>query len=244
MVSYSAHQHLDTFRLFYYEGEQNILHYESKRLLPKRQTTAEDLSVVSEKRYWSLLAVLKLVFWFSPPPTQGEPVVPMLIAPSVTPSRGPPELNAHNPAVRKIFFNEDTYEVLDVEQWSLDLNKHGDDTIETLKWEKIYSYRSTYDIDYVNAEELHLLAEDFKEYASEKFHVYYELTHVQTEHESNGPCDNDCKVAHICSIEEVYFEDYDRCLEELDISGTAQFNSAGLLLTVLLGSLLGLMRIL
>ena len=51
----------------------------------------------------------------------------MFISPSVTPWRVPfsdgTKTPPHNPAIRRFIIDEDTYEVVDYEQYSLDLEK-------------------------------------------------------------------------------------------------------------------------
>lgn len=170
--SYSAHQHLDTFRIFYKEG---------------------------------------------------EPVLGMLVAPSVTPWRarvGATYISiAHNPAIRRIMFDDVTYELTDVEQYYLDLPKAN--TEQDPEWEKLYSFQQMYGLERVNGRTLHkLVTEDFLEINSSKFFQYYQANAVNAHHESNKPCDEQCQRQHVCAITKVGYQQFDSCLR--DVSTTRQ----------------------
>ena len=140
----------------------------------------------------------------------------MLVTPSVTPWRarvGPSYVaNAHNPAIRKIMFDEDTYELTDVVQYYLDLPQADDVDAE---WQELYKYSELYGVSKVDAQSLHnLVVEHFKENNSSKFYNYNVMNTVNAIHASNKGCDCECQHEHVCAIVNVHYEKFDRCLED------------------------------
>ncbi len=146
----------------------------------------------------------------------------VLIAPSLTPWRarlpGGRRGKARNPGVRKIYYGTTNFRLTDVEQFYLNLNEANDQ--ENASWRRLYSFRSLYGLEDVSTQELHDLAEDFKEHASEKFHDYYKMSSVAAREPSNGPCSCRCKFEHICSIQNVDYKDHGGCMESYTCSGT------------------------
>ncbi len=146
----------------------------------------------------------------------------MLIAPSVTPWRarigGGRVAEARNPGVRKIHYHTTNFRLTEVEQFYLNLDEANQQ--EDANWRRLYSFRSLYGVENVSAQELHDLAEDFKEYASEKFHDYYKMNSVAAREPSNVPCSCRCKFEHICAIQNVEYEDFDECMETFTCSGS------------------------
>lgn len=68
-----------------------------------------------------------------------------------------------------------------------------------------------------NPSPLQVLLEDFKTFASEKFHLYYDMNAVSISGDANldrPPCSCSCKSNHICSMEFIDLDGYEECIAD------------------------------
>ena len=149
----------------------------------------------------------------------GEPVTVLLVAPSVTPWRAriTPTIikQARNPALRSIIYDTETLQILDVQQYFVNLtdaNLKGE-----VNWELEYSFTNSYNVVDVSPQSIKGLLDDFKTEAEHrKFMTYYDHVTVMVNHPESVPksCDCNCKRGHICSIQHVDVTAYDKCIED------------------------------
>ena len=144
----------------------------------------------------------------------------LLVAPSVTPWRAriyaDIRAGAHNPGVRKLYYNTDDGRISDIDQYYLSLPDAND--LGTAVWEKLYSYTDAYGIDDVTASSLHELMTWFNSTAGEEdFQQYFDHNSVGVDHFSVTPdCDCDCKRLHLCSMRYVNYDEFNACYSNVE----------------------------
>jgi len=150
----------------------------------------------------------------------------IFLAPSITPSRAPRRDGslgpAHNPAMRRIYYNTTSpYTVVDIEQFYLPLTETNRvitdpaSTNLTQPWKLLYTYRRSYDIPDVSGRSLSKVLSTFKTSDSAaQFHAYHLYNTVGSTHHSNVPCDCACKYAHLCAIEHIDYGASDACIAQ------------------------------
>ena len=111
-----------------------------------------------------------------------------------------------------------------------------------LKWYQSYRFTSIYQVSDIQPATLHSLLEEFKEFANEKFHHYYEAVYTDTTNvDGYMPCGCDCKTSHLCAIEHVDYDAYEQCIDDGDISCDAtkpQFLGALIVMSYIVTKLL------
>ena len=152
----------------------------------------------------------------------GNPVSTIFVAPSVTPWRArlseSTRSMAHNPGIRKVFFDDDQGYVDNIEQFFLNLPKANQD--QAAQWLRLYTFKGLYaGVNNLTSRALHQLIESFKEYGDNDFHIYYDQFSVGARHISNEPCSCMCKFTHICSMQSVNYTDFDACIKHIACDG-------------------------
>ena len=114
-------------------------------------------------------------------------------------------MGSFNPSVRLYKYNRITGAILDYEQFYLNLLE----TNEIADWQLEYRAVETYNLSDLSAKNLKILVGRFKEDADlfQKYHVYNSVSRDQS------ACTVQSKQRHICSMLEIDFKEFDRCLE-------------------------------
>nr|XP_018902654.1 PREDICTED: acid sphingomyelinase-like phosphodiesterase 3b [Bemisia tabaci] len=142
-----------------------------------------------------------------------RPVSTIFIAPSVTPKRSPNGVN--NPGLRLYKFNKDTGQVLDYNQYYLDLSVANKD--EKAEWTSEYNLTSYYEFkqstfEPVSAEQMDQLAESFIVPADyDLFYKYYVANSVKAL-QNDAVIPHSTINAHYCAITQIDFSMYHNCL--------------------------------
>lgn len=147
----------------------------------------------------------------------GDPVHVTYISPSITPWRygdGP----AHNPALRKVVYSKTSFEVLEIQQYYLDLKEANEN--QNAVWKHAYKFTTLYNLADMSPASLHGLLERMKRTQSMEFDRYYDMNTVNTDHYSIKKCDCTCKAKHLCSIEYINYADFDQCFARLEPCST------------------------
>lgn len=140
-----------------------------------------------------------------------NPVVPMFLAPAVTPwFSSLPGVGSNNPGIRLYKYSRQTRHIVDYTQYFLDLtaaNTAGRDN-----WTVEYRVTEAYGISAVDAASLDDVVKKFANDArsSDLFGRYFLYNSVSRDH---SECSGLCKRRQICAASEVEFDDYSRCLE-------------------------------
>ena len=134
------------------------------------------------------------------------PKIPIFLAPPVSPRDNFDRegVGSFNPSVRLYKYNRTTGAILDYEQYYLNLLE----TSETADWQLEYRAVETYNLSDLSAESLKTLAGRFREDADlfQKYYLYNSVSH------DRSPCTVQSKRRHVCSILEIDFKDFDRCM--------------------------------
>lgn len=154
--------------------------------------------------------------------SDGKPVVTLLISPSVTPWRWPGgSAPPRNPALRVIKYenNDGNIYLTDYDQYYLDLKKANEGTVV---WSKEYTFTLSYEVaKNVSAEALHAVLNNFRKFANDDFHNYFERNSVQINKAEDKPlgikyaCSLRCKWVHLCTIQHVDLDPYNLCLDDI-----------------------------
>ncbi|XP_070571497.1 acid sphingomyelinase-like phosphodiesterase 3b [Ptychodera flava] len=146
---------------------------------------------------------------------QDRAVSSLLLAPAVTPwNTTLSGVGPNNPGIRLLEFDRDTWEILDIKQYYLNLSKT--ESSSEPEWILEYSAAEEYNIPDVTTESLQKLVDSFGDKESDNFQKYYLYNSVSYD---QGKCDDQCKTEQICAITKVDFEDYSTCLAEGAVDG-------------------------
>ena len=97
----------------------------------------------------------------------------------------------------------------------IEFQANDDDVVD---WRPTYRFTSLYTVQDIQPATLHELLEEFKEFANEKFQRYYDAVYTNTIVDGYEPCGCDCKTSHLCAIEHVNYDAFDKCYDDGDIS--------------------------
>ncbi|PSN35949.1 Acid sphingomyelinase-like phosphodiesterase 3b [Blattella germanica] len=118
---------------------------------------------------------------------------------------------ANNPGLRLYKFDTDTGQVLDYQQYYLDLTAANQR--EIAEWQTEYNLSDYYGLREVSAQELHRLVENFATPdGTSLFSRYYRANSVRM-HQSTSTCDASCAHTHYCAIKGLDYEDFRNCLD-------------------------------
>ncbi|XP_072211412.1 acid sphingomyelinase-like phosphodiesterase 3b isoform X2 [Excalfactoria chinensis] len=139
----------------------------------------------------------------------GAPINVMFLAPRVTPWKTtlPGVTNgANNPGIRVVDYDADTLQVQDVVTYYLNLT-HANLLVPT--WEEEYRLTSAFQVSDGSARSMQTVLERISKDAK-YLQQYYEFNSVRYD---LTPCEETCRVDHVCAIREIDFSRYEECLE-------------------------------
>ncbi|KAJ8870069.1 hypothetical protein PR048_029080 [Dryococelus australis] len=141
----------------------------------------------------------------------GAPVSWLFIAPALSPRRTPS--GANNPGIRLYKFDTISGQVLDYEQFYLNLVSANQR--HQAEWLAEYNLTSYYGLPDVTAATLSDLAERFiTQEGAPLFARYYRVNSVRQPSSSDpAGCDASCTLSHYCAITRVDYTEFHSCLE-------------------------------
>ncbi|XP_059686659.1 acid sphingomyelinase-like phosphodiesterase 3b [Gavia stellata] len=167
----------------------------------------------------------------------GSPINVMFLAPGVTPWKTtlPGVSNgANNPGIRVIDYDPDTLQVLDMVTYYLNLT-HANMMASTWEeefptWEEEYRLTEAFQVPDGSAHSMQTVLERISK-DPHYLQQYYEFNSVRYD---LTPCEETCRIDHVCAIREVDFTKYNECVK---ISSSASAVTSGwlLLFCLLLG---------
>ncbi|KAL3864256.1 hypothetical protein ACJMK2_005957 [Sinanodonta woodiana] len=145
----------------------------------------------------------------------GDPVIPVFIAPSVTPWRYKPE---HNPAIRLVSYDRQTGQHLDIEQYYLDLPEAN--AKQTATWKLEYKATQNYGVKDLSPLSLLALMNKMKDYGSNEFQNYFKWTTVNAS--TTEICNTDCHLSIICGFSNFDKTSYNYCKSKTASGSTSR----------------------
>ncbi|XP_053403560.1 acid sphingomyelinase-like phosphodiesterase 3a isoform X2 [Mercenaria mercenaria] len=143
----------------------------------------------------------------------GVPLIPVFLAPSVTPiTLGP----LHNPGIRLVKYDRVTGTHIDISQYYLDL--HAANKAEIARWKLEYNTSGAYGLPDLSPEALDNLIDKMKDPASHEFKRYWKYYVVSPADEFIEDCDTLCHATVICGMTEFIQADFVNCFAEIIIS--------------------------
>ncbi|XP_033107535.1 acid sphingomyelinase-like phosphodiesterase 3b isoform X2 [Anneissia japonica] len=142
---------------------------------------------------------------------EGKAISSLFLAPAVTPwNTSLAGVGPNNPSVRLFTFNREDGLLMNWEQYYLDLSEV--DSADSSMWKREYSAIKDYDIPDVTTASLQSLVNGF-ETSDVLFNRYYLFNSVSY---NTQPCTDECKITQLCSINQVDFTKFDKCVENSD----------------------------
>ncbi|XP_056619222.1 acid sphingomyelinase-like phosphodiesterase 3b isoform X2 [Triplophysa dalaica] len=145
-----------------------------------------------------------------------SPIGVMFLTPGVTPWKTtlPGVVDgANNPGIRVIEYDTKTLLVKDVVTYFLNLTFAN---VARSRWEKEYRLTEAFRVPDASPASMHRVIERI---SNEKCYLqkYYEFNSVSYD---LTDCNNDCRIDHVCSMREVDFKDYEKCVLKEGASAT------------------------
>ncbi|XP_056186185.1 acid sphingomyelinase-like phosphodiesterase 3b isoform X3 [Falco biarmicus] len=146
----------------------------------------------------------------------GSPINVMFLAPGVTPWKTTlPGVNngANNPGIRVINYDPDTLQVLDMVTYYLNLTRANmmaptwEEEFPT--WEEEYVLTEAFQVPDGSARSMQTVLERISK-DPHYLQQYYEFNSVRYD---LTPCEEACRVDHVCAIREIDFTKYDECVK-------------------------------
>ncbi|XP_025093239.1 acid sphingomyelinase-like phosphodiesterase 3b [Pomacea canaliculata] len=172
--------------------------------------------------------------------SQGQPAVPLFVAPSVTPWRyklktgeiGPP----HNPAVRLVSFDRTSGKHLNIQQYRLDLPQGN--LQKKANFTLLYNFTQQYQVNDITAASLHELTVRMKRVNSEGDQLvndYYRFTTADAVQEDSAKtCDSVCQSRIRCGLTDHLMGSFDACVAKYTTDTSASHNLISVDLVLLL----------
>ena len=113
--------------------------------------------------------------------------------------------------------------LLQQDVWQYFLNLTQANLMDKPDWLIEYKATEAFSIPDVSPQSLHSLVQTFKPQESASFRKYYLFNSVSAGGEQ---CDEDCKIAQICGITEIDFDQYDDCVKPASNRSTAPSESS------------------
>ena len=135
----------------------------------------------------------------------GMSVVPLLMGPAVTPWN-----EKNNPSMRLYTYNKQTGNLLDYQEYSLDLNAAN--TRGEANWWSLYQARQSYGLVDLSAKSMQGLLNSLSK-SSESWSFKNYLQHYSTGYMQGKSCNTTCWQQHTCSIKCVDLDSFDKCLK-------------------------------
>ncbi|NXG55566.1 ASM3B phosphodiesterase, partial [Hemiprocne comata] len=137
----------------------------------------------------------------------GSPINVMFLAPGVTPWKTTlPGVNngANNPGIRVIDYDPDTLQVLDMVTYYLNLTRAN---MVASTWEEEYRLTEAFQVPDGSVHSMQMVLEGISK-DPRVLQRYYEFNSVKYD---LSPCEEACRVDHVCAIREVDFAKYKEC---------------------------------
>ena len=134
----------------------------------------------------------------------GMSVVPLFMGPAVTPWN-----EKNNPSMRLYTYNKRNGNILDYEEYYLDLKTAN--TQGYASWFPLYQAGQSYGLEDLTADSMQLLLDSISK-SSKSWSFMNYLQHFSTGYTQGKSCNTTCWIQHICSIQCVNFDCFDKCL--------------------------------
>jgi len=140
-----------------------------------------------------------------------EPISWALLAPGVSPMNSTlaPETGANNPGLRLFKYDRSSGQIVDYDQFYLDLAKAND--AGKANWTMEYSFLDYYSLSEISAEEIGNLVLDIKD-DKKVFKKYYKANTVMFEEANDENCDQTCMRYHFCALYQLDYEEFESCV--------------------------------
>ncbi|KAL5022238.1 hypothetical protein ScPMuIL_001393 [Solemya velum] len=142
----------------------------------------------------------------------GEPVVPVFMAPSVTPWRYKISASGHNPAVRLIKYDRDDGSPLDISNYYMDLDLSNKNNRP--EWQISYNMTTGYDIPDVTPSSLARVIGRMKTNMV-PLQNYNKWRFANAPANVTVPCDDKCSQEVLCSLDHLDIDDFNSCLQNV-----------------------------
>jgi sphingomyelin phosphodiesterase acid-like 3 len=141
----------------------------------------------------------------------GEPVIPMFMAPSVTPWYSTlPGVGSNNPGIRLYNYSKSSYQITDYSQYFVNLTAAN--IARRTDWALEYRASEAFGISHVDAASLADVISQFSSSSqSALFDKYYTYNSVGLD---TSKCTGDCRRQQICAAAEIDLERYASCLSQ------------------------------
>ncbi|XP_067678170.1 acid sphingomyelinase-like phosphodiesterase 3b [Haliotis asinina] len=141
---------------------------------------------------------------------QGTTSSLMYLSPAVTPLKSPlPGVGANNPSVRLYHYSRATSDIVDYQQYYLNLTQANEDQGRQGKWQLEYQATQAYNITDCSPRNFYYLSETFHD-ASILFKLYMDYNTVS--YNNSAMCGQACFTSQICAILYLDTDQYNNCL--------------------------------
>ncbi len=145
-------------------------------------------------------------------PVSGQPATSIFLAPAVSPWEttlpGVMGGKGNNPAIRLLEYDRQTGNILNIQQYYLDLQEAN--ALQKANWTLEYKATEYFSVADLGASSLDQLAKAFR-VDDDLFDRYYKANGVL--YDPNEEWDSEMRLIHICAITELDYDDYGTCLE-------------------------------
>ncbi|KAL4649111.1 acid sphingomyelinase-like phosphodiesterase 3a [Arapaima gigas] len=140
---------------------------------------------------------------------QGTPVSSLFVTPAVTPIKNAREPYSNNPGVRLYKYDPQSFAMLDVVQYFLNLTEANEE--QKANWKLEYTMTEVFDIKDVEPQSLLKLAKSFATPHSKAFEKYF--NHFMVSYNDTIVCQGLCKVLQVCAVQFLDSATYRQCVE-------------------------------
>ena len=153
-----------------------------------------------------------------------------LLAPAVTPWKSTlaPETGANNPGLRLYSYDLESGELLDYQQFWLDLVASNENGIA--EWQLEYSFKNYFEVPDLSKNSFDTIFQRMQDDPN-FFEKYYKINSVSKS--DDFECDSDCRKYQLCAIEEQKYDKFEECILSSGASRLHTISSLILLLILL-----------
>lgn len=141
---------------------------------------------------------------------QGKPVNSIFVTPAVTPIKSQSEPFSNNPGVRAYLYQPDSYTLLDI--WQFYLNLTEANLEQRSGWKLEYIMTEAFGIDDIQPGSLQELALRFEKPQSKAFDKYF--SNFMVSYNISARCEGDCKTIQVCAVHYLDRESYSQCIDK------------------------------
>ncbi|XP_068071540.1 cyclic GMP-AMP phosphodiesterase SMPDL3A isoform X6 [Danio rerio] len=141
---------------------------------------------------------------------QGKPVNSIFVTPAVTPIKSQIEPFSNNPGVRAYLYQPDSYTLLDI--WQFYLNLTEANLEQRSGWKLEYIMTEAFGIDDIQPGSLQELALRFEKPQSKAFDKYF--SNFMVSYNISARCEGDCKTVQVCAVHYLDRESYSQCIDK------------------------------